>query len=174
MSRLLLSDSNHANNGHVTPRMSRHKPALTTTALPSKLAKVAGLVYVSDARPGIRRLRAGTGFAYRAPGGKRIRRQEELARIRALAIPPAWTDVWICPNPHGHLQATGRDARGRKQYRYHPDWRLARDADKFGRMLEFGRVLPRIRRRVQQDLRRHAGAQPSRHAVLAALVRLLD
>jgi len=124
--------------------------------------------------PGIRRVRRGEHFAYRKPDGRPLRDEAEIARIRKLAIPPAYTDVWICPLPHGHLQATGRDARGRKQYRYHPDWRLARDADKFGRMLEFGRVLPRIRRRVQQDLQHHAGAQPCREAVLAALVRLLD
>ncbi|HJV61721.1 MAG TPA: DNA topoisomerase IB [Albitalea sp.] len=132
------------------------------------------MVYVTDAMPGIRRLRRGGRFAYRLPDGRPLRDAREIARIQRLAIPPAYTDVWICPLPDGHLQATGRDARGRKQYRYHPDWRLARDADKFARMLEFGRVLPRIRRRVHRDLAQPAGARPGRASVLAALVRLLD
>jgi DNA topoisomerase-1 len=133
-----------------------------------------GLVYVSDDRPGIRRVRRGDGFAYRRPDGKPVRDEAVLRRIRKLAIPPAYEDVWICPDPRGHLQATGRDARGRKQYRYHPEWREARDADKFERMLEFGAALPRIRRRVAADLAAPVGAQPGRRAVLAALVRLLD
>ncbi|HEV7912259.1 MAG TPA: DNA topoisomerase IB [Albitalea sp.] len=133
-----------------------------------------GLVYVSDEMPGIRRLRRGADFSYRRPDGRPLRDAAEIARIRKLAIPPAYVDVWICPLPNGHLQATGRDARGRKQYRYHAEWRLARDADKFGRMQQFGAVLPRIRRRVQSDLRRRVGERPDRAAVLAALVRLLD
>ncbi|HEX6364003.1 MAG TPA: DNA topoisomerase IB [Albitalea sp.] len=124
--------------------------------------------------PGIRRVRRGNAFAYRLPDGRPLRDDAEIARIRKLAIPPAYTDVWICPLPHGHLQATGRDARGRKQYRYHPEWRVARDATKFERMLAFGRVLPRIRRRVQRDLARPVGAHPDRAAVLATLARLLD
>jgi DNA topoisomerase-1 len=133
-----------------------------------------GLVYVTDDRPGIRRYREGDGFEYRGPDGKPIRDEAVLARIRKLAIPPAYEEVWICPHPRGHLQATGRDARGRKQYRYHADWRLARDADKFERMLEFGAVLPRIRKRVAADLAVPVGAQPKRESVLATLVRLLD
>jgi len=140
---------------------------LSTPAAPS------GLVYVSDGMPGIRRVRRGPDFAYRLPDGRPLRDAAQIARIRKLAIPPAYTDVWICPLPHGHLQATGRDARGRKQYRYHAQWRTARDAHKFDRMLDFGRVLPRVRRRVQRDLARRAAA-PDRDAVLAALVRLLD
>jgi DNA topoisomerase-1 len=124
--------------------------------------------------PGIRRVRRGVHFAYRWPDGRALRDAAQIERIRKLAIPPAYEDVWISPLPHGHLQATGRDARGRKQYRYHPDWRTARDADKFGRMLAFGRALPRIRRRVQRDLARPVRPVPDRHAVLAALVRLLD
>src|SRR5258706_15438691 len=124
--------------------------------------------------PGIRRVRRGEHFAYRLPGGGWLRDETHLVRIRKLAIPPAYTDVWICPLPHGHLQATGRDARGRKQYRYHAQWRLARDAGKFGRMLEFGRVLPRLRKRVSDDLQRRVGERPDRLSVLAALVRLLD
>lgn len=135
---------------------------------------VAPLVYVSDAMPGIRRLRRGKSFAYRLPDGGWLRDRHELQRIRSLAIPPAYDEVWICPLSHGHLQATGRDARGRKQYRYHPEWRRSRDADKFARMCEFGRALPRIRARVQRDLEQPVGRQPGREAVLAALVRLLD
>ena len=113
------------------------------------------------ARPGLDQRRqardparaaSATAFVYRGLDGRLIRKAAELRRIRALAIPPAYEQVWICPRPNGHLQATGRDARGRKQYRYHPDWRLARDAGKFERMLEFGAALPRIRKRVQADL----------------------
>jgi DNA topoisomerase-1 len=133
-----------------------------------------GLVWVSDQRPGIRRVRRADGFAYVGPDGKRIRAADELRRIRALAIPPAYEEVWICRRADGHLQATGRDARGRKQYRYHPDWRLARDADKFARMLEFGAALPRIRRRVAADLAAPVGTKPRRDTVLATIVRLLD
>ncbi len=121
-----------------------------------------GLVWVSDATPGIRRIRVDDGFVYRGVDGKRIRRAAELRRIRALAIPPAYEDVWICTRANGHLQATGRDARGRKQYRYHPDWRVAKDADKFERMLEFGAALPRIRKRVKADLAGPVGTTPGR------------
>ena len=110
--------------------------------------------------PAFAAIRVGDGFVYRGVDGKRIRNAAELRRIRALAIPPAYEDVWICPRANGHLQATGRDARGRKQYRYHPDWRLARDADKFERMLEFGAALPRIRKRVKADLAAPVGATP--------------
>ncbi|WP_052338518.1 DNA topoisomerase IB [Luteimonas huabeiensis] len=116
-------------------------------------ARLAGLVYVTDAQPGIRRRRAGKGFSYRLPDGRTLRDPETLARIRALAIPPAYTDVWICPHPRGHLQATGRDARGRKQYRYHPQWAQARGLGKFERVIAFGRALPRLRRRLRADLR---------------------
>ncbi|UGB39863.1 DNA topoisomerase IB [Frateuria soli] len=131
----------------------------------------AGLVYVSDMQPGIRRLRRGKGFVYRDADGQPLTDKATLARIRALAIPPAYEDVWICANPDGHLQATGRDARGRKQYRYHPDWRELRDHGKFDRVLAFGAVLPKLRRRVRQDLAR---AGLPREKVLALLVRLLD
>jgi DNA topoisomerase-1 len=133
-----------------------------------------GLVYVSDAVPGISRRRAGSGFVYRAPDGTRLTDRAQLQRIRSLAIPPAYTRVWICTLPHGHLQATGRDARGRKQYRYHPAWRSAREADKFGRMLDFAAALPRIRARVRRDLALPVGRRVLRDTVLAALVRLLD
>jgi len=164
-----------------TAHKGARQPARRPVDKPSAAASTSsaaevppGLVYVSDDRPGIRRIRKGDGFSYRGPDGKTIRNAAELQRIRKLAIPPAYEDVWICPNPRGHLQATGRDARGRKQYRYHPDWRLARDADKFERMLEFGAALPRIRRRVAADLAGPIGAQPTREKVLATLVRLLD
>src|SRR4026209_3030135 len=121
--------------------------------------------------PGIRRKKPGKGFSYVGPDGKTIKNKAELDRIRSLAIPPAYTDVWICPSPQGHLQATGRDARRRKQYRYHPRWREVRDETKFGRVLAFSEDLPRIRRRVQSDL----GKQGlSREKVLATVVRLLD
>jgi len=124
--------------------------------------------------PGIRRIRQGDGFAYVGTNGKRIRAKAELDRIRRLAIPPAYEQVWICVRPDGHLQATGRDARGRKQYRYHPEWRIAKDRHKFDRMLEFGAVLPKIRKRVMADLAAPVGTMPRRETVLATIVRLLD
>jgi len=133
-----------------------------------------GLVWVSDASPGIRRLRQGDAFAYVGSDGKRIRAKAELERIRRLAIPPAYEQVWICPLANGHLQATGRDARGRKQYRYHAEWRIAKDQHKFDRMLEFGAVLPKIRKRVHADLAAPVGTMPRRETVLATIVRLLD
>src|SRR5919205_1314751 len=104
---------------------------------PVEAAKLAGLTYVSDRRPGITRKRAGKSFTYVQPQGTRVRDTETLLRIRSLAIPPAWTDVWICPSPNGHLQAVGRDARGRKQYRYHEQWREARDETKYSRTAAF-------------------------------------
>ena len=137
---------------------------------PRHAARAAGLAYASDARPGIRRLGRAKAFRYVTRHGTRVRARD-LARIRALVIPPAWTDVWICPDPRGHLQATGRDARGRKQYRYHPRWRQVRDEDKYGRLADFGRALPAIRRRVARDLGRRGLA---RDKVLAAVVRLLE
>ena len=134
-------------------------------------ARAAGLRYVSDTSPGIRRRRAGKGFRYEGPDGATVSQKERLNRIRSLAVPPAWTDVWICPSPLGHIQATGRDAKGRKQYRYHSRWREVRDETKYGRMIEFGRALPRLRRRVQRDLSRPGMA---REKVVALVVRLLD
>jgi DNA topoisomerase-1 len=121
--------------------------------------------------PGIRRQRAGKGFRYVGPDGKVVRDKATLERIRSLAIPPAYTDVWICPVPSGHIQATGRDVRGRKQYRYHPKWRATRDETKFGRMLAFSEALPKIRRRAEQDLERPG---LPREKVLATVVRLLE
>jgi DNA topoisomerase-1 len=141
------------------------------TPNPIESAQSAGLRYVSDTMPGIARKRAGKGFSYVGPEGKRISDRKEIARIRSLAIPPAYTDVWICPHPNGHIQATGRDARGRKQYRYHPRWREIRDETKFGRMLEFSRVLPAIRARVDRDL---SQTGLSREKVIATVVRLLE
>jgi DNA topoisomerase I len=138
---------------------------------PIESAQAAGLRYVSDTMPGIARRRAGKGFFYVGPDGKRMADKKEIARIRSLAIPPAYADVWICPYPNGHIQATGRDARGRKQYRYHPRWREIRDETKFGRMLEFSQVLPAIRARVERDL---SGPGLSREKVLATVVRLLE
>lgn len=136
-----------------------------------EVTKEAGLRYVSDGRPGIARKVHGRAFAYRAPDGKAVRDAETLRRIRSLAIPPAWTQVWICPNENGHIQAVGRDARGRKQYRYHPRWHELRDEAKYGRVIAFGEALPRIRRHVAADLRRRG---MSREKVLATVVRLLE
>lgn len=129
------------------------------------------LRHVTDAKPGIRRVRRGRGFIYLRPDGRRVRSRRELGRIRSLAIPPAWKDVWICPRPNGHLQATGRDARGRKQHRYHPVWSACRDATKFDRLAQFGKVLPRLRRRVARDLCRPG---LPREKVLATVVKLLQ
>jgi DNA topoisomerase-1 len=125
---------------------------------------------VSDEEPGIRRVRAGRGFSYRTPRGA-IRDRTTLDRIRALAIPPAWTDVWICPSPDGHLQATGRDAKGRKQYRYHANWRAARERHKFSMLATFGATLPAIRRRRARDLLR---GDLSIATVAAGVVLLLE
>ena len=133
-------------------------------------AREAGLRYVCDNGPGLRRRRAGKGFAYADADGRRVADAATLERIRALAIPPAWTLVWICPHPDGHIQATGRDARGRKQYRYHPRWRQCRDRDKFGKMLAFGQRLPALRRRLSRDLK--LPGLP-REKVLAIVVSLL-
>jgi DNA topoisomerase-1 len=138
---------------------------------PVAAARAAGLRYTPDGGPGISRRRAGKGWSYRGPDGTLIRDPKELRRINALAIPPAWTDVWINPHPRGHIQATGRDARGRKQYRYHDQWRAIRDETKFSRMIAFGEALPRIRERIAADL-----GLPGlpRKKVLATIVRLLD
>jgi DNA topoisomerase-1 len=133
--------------------------------------RAPALRYVPANAPGFRREKKGRTFVYRRDDGRLIRDPATLERIRRLAIPPAWTDVWICAAANGHLQATGRDARGRKQYRYHPDWSAGREANKFDRLREFGRALPAIRRQVAHDLRR---APLSRPAVLATVVRLLE
>ena len=134
-------------------------------------AREAGLYYASDADPGITRVKIGRAFAYRGVDGRPVRDRATLERIRALVIPPAWQKVWIAPKANAHLQATGRDARGRKQYRYHPRWTAVRDETKYTRMLAFARVLPAIRRRVAADLRR---TPLSRERVLATVVALLE
>ncbi|HEV8379649.1 MAG TPA: hypothetical protein VGP99_12425 [Tepidisphaeraceae bacterium] len=134
-------------------------------------AREAGLKWVNDTQPGIYRRKKGSGFIYVDAKGKQVRNEDDLYRARALVIPPAWTDVWICPSEFGHIQATGRDAKGRKQYRYHHKWREVRDGTKYHRMMHFAKTLPRIRRRVRRDL-----SLPGlpREKVLAAVVRLLE
>jgi DNA topoisomerase-1 len=134
-------------------------------------AKSAGLRYVSDDVPGITRRRAGKGLSYRDPKGHTIRDKKIRARIKVLAIPPAWTDVWICPFENGHIQATGLDARGRKQYRYHATWRQVRDANKYEHMIAFAQALPKIRHAVARDLKQRG---LPRTKVLAAIVQLLE
>lgn len=148
---------------------SRSIPRRVST--PEADAKAEGLIYVSDDEPGLQRRRRGKGFVYVDVRGRRITRAADLERIRQLAIPPAYVDVWICTHPRGHLQATGRDARGRKQYRYHPRWRRVRDEGKFIHVCAFGHALPRIRRKVSADL-----ALPGwpKQKVLALVVRMLD
>jgi DNA topoisomerase-1 len=153
-------DRAHTQRGHQR-RLSEHRQSATH----------AGLNYVTDGVRGIRRKRVGGGWAYYAPGGSRITDSRIRKRLNSLAIPPAWTDVWICPDPDGHIQATARDARGRKQYRYHPQYREARDRSKFRRMLEFSEVLPRLRERIERDLRADS---LSRKQILATVVSLLD
>jgi DNA topoisomerase-1 len=138
---------------------------------PKAAAKVAGLTYVEDTQPGIRRQPSGQGFRYVGAKGNTLKNGRLLARIRSLAIPPAWTDVWICSNERGHLQATGRDARGRKQYRYHPDWQATRDENKYQKLIAFAKALPKMRRRVARDLRKKG---LPREKVLAAIVKLLE
>ncbi|MEY2411379.1 MAG: topoisomerase [Verrucomicrobiota bacterium] len=133
-------------------------------------ARSAGLRYVTDRKPGIQRIRAGGGFRYVGTKTKSLD-SETVERIKRLAIPPAWTRVWICPDPQGHIQATGRDARGRKQYRYHSHWREQRDENKYSRMIGFGTVLPKLRRRIRQDLRQQG---LGRNKVLAAIAHLLE
>jgi DNA topoisomerase-1 len=155
-------------------RSTRKRTVRRLRAAPADPVEAAGaaqLRYVSDGKPGLRRVRHGPGFRYFGTDATPVHDLVALRRIRSLAIPPAWTHVWICPIPHGHIQAAGRDARGRKQYRYHPRWREVRDQTKYARLIDFGKALPRIRERVEQDL-----ARPGlpREKVLAAVVRLLE
>jgi DNA topoisomerase I len=138
---------------------------------PVAAAEAAQLHHTLDDRPGITRHKARSGFDYRRPDGSLVRDLATLRRIKSIVIPPAWLKVWINPNPQGHIQATGRDQRGRKQYRYHPRWRVVRDESKYNKLLAFARVLPLIRARVDADLRRHG---LPRERVLAAVVRLLE
>src|SRR3954471_5413282 len=165
--------SRTAGQNHKTARLSRKRLAEFVEPLldPEVAADRAKLTYVSDTMPGIRRHSAHSGFDYKMPDGSLVRDIDTLKRIRSIAIPPAWTDVWICPEPHGHIQAVGRDQRRRKQYRYHPRWREVRDEAKYGKMLVFSRTLPLIRARVEQDLKRHG---LPRERVLAAIVRLME
>src|SRR6185369_12461906 len=146
-------------------------PRIEIVTDPEEAAEEAGLRYVSDEQPGYTRKRRGKRFVYFDTEGKEIRDEARILRLNRLAIPPAYTDVWICPSPNGHIQATGRDARGRKQYRYHPKWREVRDETKFGRMLGFSQALPKIRARLERDL-----SLPGlpREKVLATVVRLLE
>jgi len=161
---LLLTRSRRgAGQHHCVPRKIPTDPH-------QQIARQAGLVHVSDQLPGIQRRRAGKGFAYRDADGRPVRDPKTLQRIRSLAIPPAYTQVWICPLPHGHLQATGRDARRRKQYRYHPDWAQVRGDGKFERLVAFGKALPRLRRRLRIDLARSGFP---REKVLAIVVALM-
>ncbi len=138
---------------------------------PVESAAAAGLRYVNDEGPGIRRRRVGAGFSYIGPNGQRISDPKVVQRIKALVIPPAWTDVWICPDPNGHIQATGRDARQRKQYRYHPRWHEVRDQGKYERLAAFAEALPRIRTQVEDDLQLRG---VPRRKVLALVVKLLQ
>lgn len=149
----------------------KHAVLDAPTAENLRAAGAAGLRYTSDQGPGISRHRKGDGFVYQNAKGRRITDSTTLARIKSLVIPPAWTDVWICPTANGHLQATGRDVRHRKQYRYHPEWRRHRDDNKFNHVLGFARALPKIRRRVGRDL---ASRGMPQRKVLAAVVKLLE
>jgi DNA topoisomerase I len=165
---------------HFTPMkadaaLSRKSASIRVVAIvspdPVESAKAANLRYVTDSTPGISRRKRGTGFEYIDPLGKVIRDPDELQRFKSLAIPPAWREVWICPLHNGHLQATGRDIKGRKQHRYHPRWREVRDENKYGRILEFAKALPVIREKVDNDLR--LPGLP-RDKILATVVRLLE
>ena len=151
--------------------MARDTADIPPKEIPIEDVKAAGLTYVSDLDPGIRRRRAGHGFSYKGPDGKPVTDQPTLDRIRHLVIPPAWTDVWIAPTARGHIQATGRDARGRKQYRYHDRWRAVRDEGKYDRLIAFGRALPKLRARVDADLTRHG---LPRDRVLAAVIAVME
>jgi DNA topoisomerase-1 len=169
------SGSNLGHNPRRSASMAHdvHDPieeALAAYADPEQAARRAGLCYVSDEEPGIRRKRWGRGFTYLDPAGDHITGDDERARLDALAIPPAWTDVWICPSPDGHLLATGRDEKGRKQYLYHPDWQQVRSRAKFTRLVRFGQALSQLRARCEHDLRRKG---LPRDKVLAAVVTLL-
>lgn len=165
------TDSAQADTAQANSAQANSAQANSAQADPREAAACAGLTYVSDEEPGIRRRRAGKGFTYKWPDGRTVTEEDTLARIRKLAIPPAYRDVWICPDPDGHIQATGRDDKGRKQYRYHPRWTEMREGTKFGRMLEFCRALPAIRQRVDEDLSRRG---LPREKVLATVVRLLE
>ena len=171
---LIAVDANAANSLKTKRSVRSHRTKPVTEVVqddPREAAIAAGLRYVSDQSPGISRRRKGANFIYYTKEGKILRHSAELKRIRSLVIPPAWEKVWICTQSNGHLQATGFDVKGRKQYKYHPTWRSVRDEAKFERLLAFADVLPKIRARVQEDMRR---ADLSREKVLATVVRLLE
>jgi DNA topoisomerase-1 len=152
-------------------RAEAYRAVLDLARHPQRAADAAGLHYVTDAQPGFGRQKAGRAFRYLGRSGRVLRDPRTLGRIRSLVIPPAWTEVWIAPDAVGHIQVTGRDARGRKQYRYHARWRTVRDEAKYGRMLAFGQALPILRARVEEDLARRG---LSRRRVLAAVIKLLE
>jgi DNA topoisomerase I len=152
-------------------RTDLYRAVLQLAKHPARAASAAGLRYVTDEVPGLHRRKVGRGVRFLDAGGRPVRDGPTLARIKSLVIPPAWTEVWICRDALGHLQATGRDARGRKQYRYHPRWRAVRDEAKYGRMLAFGQALPIIRARTDEDLARRG---LPRRKVLAAVIGLLE
>ncbi|HEX9296186.1 MAG TPA: DNA topoisomerase IB, partial [Polyangiaceae bacterium] len=168
MTRASLRSPRRSGRSRVVARKYARRAIVAATDSPAS-AKAAGLHYVNDQGPGIRRKRRGRGFVYLDARSKPVSAPETLRRIRSLVIPPAWTDVWICSREDGHLQATGRDAKHRKQYRYHPRWAEVRDETKFDRMLSFGDALPAIRAQVERDL---ALAGLPRAKVLATVVRL--
>ena len=169
----MASTASHVRVGRLrrSSRAAVYQAVLDLARHPQQAADAAGLHYVTDAQPGFRRQKMGKSFRYLGRNGRVLRDPRTLARIRSLVIPPAWTDVWICPDALGHIQVTARDARGRKQYRYHPQWRSVRDGAKYGRMLAFGQALPIIRARIEGDLA-HRGL--SRRRVLAAVIKLLE
>ena len=169
----MASAASHARVGRPkrSSRAAAYQAVLDLAKHPQQAADAAGLRYVTDAQPGFGRQKIGKNFRYVGRNGRVLRDPRVLARIRSLVIPPAWTDVWICPDALGHIQVTARDARGRKQYRYHPRWRTVRDGAKYGRMLAFGQALPIIRQRIEEDLA-HRGL--SRRRVLAAVIKLLE
>jgi DNA topoisomerase-1 len=171
-----MAASHLLNAPNVSTKAKPSKPSSTIelppiVTDPEESARAAGLRYVHDDRPGITRQRAGKGWVYRRPDGTRITDESTLNRIKSLAIPPAYRNVWICPQANGHIQATGLDERGRKQYRYHPRWREVRDENKYTRMMAFGRALPKIRARTAADLQKPG---MPREKVLAAIVQLLE
>jgi DNA topoisomerase I len=169
----MAAAASHARIGRPrrSSRAAAYQAVLDLAKHPQQAADAAGLHYVTDSQPGFGRQKMGKNFRYVGRNGRVLRDPRTLARIRSLVIPPAWTDVWICPDALGHIQVTARDARGRKQYRYHPRWRAVRDGAKYGRMLAFGQALPIIRARIEEDLA-HRGL--SRRRVLAAVIKLLE
>lgn len=151
--------------------MKKLTPQTSTSVETEKMAEYAGLVYVNDQKPGITRIRKGDHFNYIGTNGKTIKDPNEIQRIRSLAIPPAYKDVWICPKPNGHIQATGRDAKGRKQYRYHKRWKEFSDETKYNKMIAFAQALPRLRKRLNRDM--SLSGMP-KEKVLATIVHLLE